>query len=161
MVDECQVILSSFAPADAAVLCDGDQDPEHRRWFDFPTEFRPSNEHSLNVIARWNQERLEGKRFPFAVRDAVTNELLGGCELRPLERTTANVAYWTYRTHRRRGVATRAVALLCVVAFEEFDFQRLEIVAHPDNVGSRNVAIRNGFTEVGLRNGFIVYLLSG
>ena len=160
MVDDCEVFLSVFVPDDAVVLCEGDHDPEHRRWFDFPTEFKPSNEHSLNVIARWNQERLEGKRFPFAVRDAVTNELLGGCELWPLERTTANVAYWTYPTHRRRGVATRAVALLRVVAFEEFGFQRLEIVAHPNNVGSKNIALRNGFTEVGVRNGFIVYSLS-
>ena len=161
MVDDGEVFLSVFVPADAAVLCDGDHDPEHSRWFDFPTEFKPSNEHSLNVIARWNQERLEGKRFPFAVRDAVTNQLLGGCELRPLERTTANVAYWTYPAHRRRGVATRAVALLRVVAFNEFGFQRLELVAHPDNVGSTKVALRNGFTEVGVRNDFIVYSLSG
>ncbi|HKE56685.1 MAG TPA: GNAT family N-acetyltransferase [Pyrinomonadaceae bacterium] len=161
MVHDGGVLLSLFVPADAAVLCDGDHDPEHRRWFDFPADFRPSNEHSLNVIARWNQERLEGKRFPFAVRDAVTGELLAGCELRPLKRNAANVAYWTYPTHRRRGVAMRAVALLCVLAFEEFRFQRLEIVAHPDNVGSTKVALRNGFTEVGVRDGLIVYSMSG
>jgi RimJ/RimL family protein N-acetyltransferase len=154
-----KVSLGLFVPADATVLCAGDQDPEHRRWFDFPPDFRPSIEHSLNVITRWQQERIEGKRFTFAIRDSVTDQLLGGCELRPLDGTTANVSYWTYPTHRRRGVATRAVALLRGVAFEEFGFLRLDIVTHPDNVGSRQVALRNGFKEVGLREGCILYAL--
>jgi RimJ/RimL family protein N-acetyltransferase len=153
------VTLSLFAHNDAYTLCDGDRDPEHRLRFEFPDDFIPSLQHSKNVIARWEQERLAGKRFPFAVRDTATDEPLGGCELRPVDNEAANLSYWTYASHRRRGVASRAVALACAIAFEDMGFRRLEVVTDPDNVGSRRAAVRNGFKEVGMRQGRILHVI--
>jgi RimJ/RimL family protein N-acetyltransferase len=153
------VTLTFFARPDASVLCEADHDPEHRRRFDFPDTFVPSLEHSERAIARWEQERLAGKRFAFAVRSADTGVLLGGCELRPLGDETANLSYWTYPAHRRRGVASRAVALACDLAFERFGFRRLEVVTDPDNAGSRRVAVNNRFREAGEREGRILHIL--
>ncbi|MBZ5554913.1 MAG: GNAT family N-acetyltransferase [Acidobacteriia bacterium] len=153
------VTLSLFAHNDAHALCNGDRDPEHRRRFEFPGDFIPSLKHSENAIARWEQERLAGKRFPFAVRDTATDELLGGCELKPLDDEVANLSYWTYAAHRRRGVAARAIALACAIAFEDMGFRRLEVVTDPDNVGSRRAAVRNGFKEVGMREGRILHVV--
>jgi RimJ/RimL family protein N-acetyltransferase len=99
------VVLSQFHPADAAVLCEADRDPEHRRRFEIPEAFVPSLEHALAVIALRAQEHVDGTRYVFAVRDFATGTLLGGCELRPLGDGAANLSYWTYPPHRRRGVA--------------------------------------------------------
>src|SRR5215470_7513556 len=107
------VVLADFAAADAAAMRDVDGDPEHRRRFDFPDDFVPSLEHSLEVVARWQREGASGKRFAFAVRDAASGDLLGGCELKPLTSEVANLSYWTYPAHRRRGVASEAVARAC------------------------------------------------
>ena len=52
------VTLTFFASSDAAVLFEADGDAEHRRRFDFPDDFVPSLQHSENVIARWERERL-------------------------------------------------------------------------------------------------------
>src|SRR5262245_14686165 len=151
------VTLSLFRPGDAAVLRDGDHDPEHRRRFDFPDDFVPSLRHSQDVISRWEHERGANARFAFAVRDAETGELLGGCELLPLGKESANLSYWTYPTHRLRGVASRAVALVCQVAFQQFRFRRLEVVTDTDNSSSSRVALRNGFKDAGLRDGRVLY----
>src|SRR6185369_10816065 len=104
------------------------------RRFEFPETFVPSLEHSLAVVARWNQELEKQEAFRFAVRSVTDGELLGGC-----------------------GVASRAVALACTVAFEELGLQTIEIAADADNTFSRRVALRNGFVEVGTRNGQILY----
>lgn len=153
------VTLGSFTPGDAPVLREVDHDPEHRRRFDFPDDFAPSLEHSEAVIARWAEERRAGVRFPFAVRDATSGELLGGCELHPTGRGTANVSYWTHPLHRRRGIASEAVRQVCALAFAELGLRRIELEADPDNVGSHRVAVRNGFEEAGVRAGRIVYAL--
>ena len=84
------------------------------------------------MIAQWERKRAAGERFPFAVRDAGTGELLGGCELRPVGKGAASLAYWTYPAHRSRGVASRAVALACQVASEQLRFRQLEVVADPE-----------------------------
>ncbi len=153
------LILDTFVPADAPVLCAADHDPEHRRRFEFPDDFVPSLEHSRGVIARWAQERHAGVRFTFAVRDAASGTLLGGCELSPLGEGAANVSYWTYPPHRGRGIATQAVRRLCAIGFTDLGFRRIELSADHDNLASRRVAIRNGFREVGLRDGRMLYVL--
>jgi RimJ/RimL family protein N-acetyltransferase len=155
------VTLSLFAPEDAPVLRDADDDPEHRRRFEFPDGFVSSVQHSLEAISRWEHERILGTRFPFAVRDAATVTLLGGCEIRPLPSGAANLSYWTYPGHRGRGVASRAAALACRFAFEELGLTRVEILTDPDNVPSRRVALRNGFRAAGVRDGRVLYIADG
>ncbi len=123
------ICLTPFLPADAPILCDGDNDPELRRRFEIPAEFIPSLRHSHGVIARWQDERAAGTRFAFAVRNATSRELLGGVELQPREAQIGNLSYWTYPAHRERRVATRAVALACALAIEDLGLHWLG-VAH-------------------------------
>ena len=152
------VVLTSFVESDAPIMCDADRDAEIRRWFDFPAEFVPSLEHSREVIRRWDSECTAGTRFPFAVRSATRNELLGGCELRPADSGIANLSYWTYPPHGRRGVASRAVRLACDIAFDELGVRCLEVVVNPENTVSRAVAEATGFVKSGERDGRIVYV---
>src|SRR5437016_2328400 len=136
------VRLSLFLPSDAPALRAADDDPEHRRRFEFPDDFVPSLQHSLDVIAHWEREGIAGTRFAFPAREALSDTLLGGCEIKPLAAGAANLSYWTSPGHRRHGVATRAVALACPFAFEHLGLTRLEIVFDPDHAASRAVAVR-------------------
>jgi len=111
------------------------------------------------VIAGWERDRAEGTRYAFAVRDARTADLLGGCEIRPGEDGSGAVSYWTLPRWRRRGFATRAVLLACEVAFGDLGLERLEILTAEDNSPSRRVAMGAGFEEVGRRDGRIVHVL--
>ena len=152
------VTLSLFVAGNAPVLRAADDDPEHRRRFDVPDDFVSSLQHSLGVIARWEHERMAGARFRLAVRDAMSATLLGGCEISPRLTGTANLSYRTYPGHRGRRVASRAVALARRSAFEEFGLKRLEILADPNNTPPRRVALRNGFSEVGVLDGRILHI---
>lgn len=147
------VVLDSFQVHDAPELVSVDQDPEHRRRFPFPDGFVPSLKHSQSVIARWQEEGNAGTRLVYAVRDAMTGELLGGCELLPLDAETANLFYWTHPSHRSRGVASAAVQQVCAIAFQELGLTRLEVYADTDNLASHHVVRRNGFLDAGIRGG--------
>lgn len=59
------------------------------------------------------------------------------------------VGYWLAGDLVGRGIMTRAVATLVEHAFEEYALHRLEIRAAPENLRSRRVAERCGFTEEG------------
>ena len=153
------VILTPFTPQDAASLREVDEDHEHRRRFDVPDDFVPSLQHSERVIAGWERDRAEGTRYTFAVRDARTADLLGGCEIRPREDRSGALSYWTLPRYRRGGIATRAVLLACRVAFDGLALERLEILTDEDNGPSRRVAMGAGFEEVGRRDGRILHVL--
>ena len=151
------VMLTLFRTADASLMAEADGDPEIRRWFEFPPEFVPSIEHSKTVVSRWRAERTAG-RLPYAVRDAASGELLGGCELRPERSGTGGVSYWTYPAHRGKGVAARALRILCEIAFCEMGLRRLELLADPANTASRRVAASGAFTPAGKREDRLLFV---
>jgi RimJ/RimL family protein N-acetyltransferase len=153
------VVLDRFTPDDAAALREVDGDPEHRRRFGFPDGFVPSLEHARAVVARWEEERRAGVRIPFAVRDAATGALLGGCELHSMAGDEAEVSYWTHPRHRGRGVASAALRRVCAWAVARAGVRRLHLEADADNLPSRRVALRCGFREVGEAGGRVRYVL--
>jgi len=59
------------------------------------------------------------------------------------------MSYWTFPVFRRRGLATRAVVLVIRYAFDTLGVAEIEVEIEPDNVASRGVAERAGFTPAG------------
>jgi RimJ/RimL family protein N-acetyltransferase len=83
-----------------------------------------------------------GEACPFAIVDAGSGELFGAIEVRPADGT---IGYWVAAAARGRGVATRALRLVC-----EWRQERpLRLVTHPRNVASQRVAEKAGFRCVG------------
>jgi ribosomal-protein-alanine N-acetyltransferase len=64
-------------------------------------------------------------------------------------REHAEVGYWLLEPARGRGVARRAVALLCDWAFATCAIDDLELATLPGNVASEKVASACGFREAG------------
>ena len=65
------------------------------------------------------------------------------------ERGDAEVGYWLGVAGRGRGLARRAVALICDWAFQSLGLQRLHLMADLDNEASQAVALACGFVLVG------------
>lgn len=93
-------------------------------------------------------------RRRFAVRAAQVpgRHLIGGCEVRLRAGDLAEVSYWTFPEHRRRGYATRATRLLCGWAFGELGVRRMEAHVDDDNVASIGVLRNAGFAATGRRD---------
>jgi len=77
---------------------------------------------------------------------------LGGCGLNHLDRANrrANLGYWVRTSTQRHGVATRATKLLADWAFDQTDFNRLEVVCSVRNLASQRVAERAGARKEGV-----------
>ncbi|HEX6682025.1 MAG TPA: GNAT family N-acetyltransferase [Candidatus Limnocylindrales bacterium] len=61
----------------------------------------------------------------------------------------AEVGYRIGRDFAGRGLATEAVASVCRLARTEYGLKRLRATTSPDNLASRAVLLRNGFTFLG------------
>ena len=87
-----------------------------------------------------------GEHYAFAVRDATSGALLGGCGLNQINRAhrSANLGYWVRATCQRHGIAVAAARLVARFGFAELGLLRIEIVTLPDNLASRRVAEKLG-----------------
>lgn len=67
---------------------------------------------------------------------------------------SAELGYWLAEEHWGRGVMTEAVRQICREAFDRFDILRIFAEPFADNLGSRRVLEKAGFTCEGtMRNG--------
>jgi RimJ/RimL family protein N-acetyltransferase len=64
-------------------------------------------------------------------------------------RERAEVGYWLLEPARGRGVARRAVALLCDWAFARCELDELDLTTLPGNIASEKVALACGFHAEG------------
>jgi RimJ/RimL family protein N-acetyltransferase len=85
-----------------------------------------------------------------AIADADSLDLLGNIALvfLPGSKKSGEIMYWLAPAARGRGIATRAVGLLCHWAFGAFDMDRIVLTTHPENERSQAVARRAGFWRV-------------
>lgn len=86
----------------------------------------------------------EGTGCPFVIEDAESGALLGAIDLRP---QSGSIGYWIAARARNRGLATRALRLLC-----DWHTERpVWLMTHPENTASQRVAEKAGFRRLGLR----------
>jgi RimJ/RimL family protein N-acetyltransferase len=142
------VVLDAFQPEDADSHLAGEDEEQARRFGWFPRRSTLAGVRA--TIARWHDQwSTQGPVRAFALRPADSEELVGGCELRLGDGGSASMSYWTFPVFRQHGLATRAVVLVTRYAFDTLGVTEIEVEIEPDNVASRRVAQRAGFTTAG------------
>jgi RimJ/RimL family protein N-acetyltransferase len=103
-------------------------------------------------LARYEQGRLDGTREAFAILDAVDGSFLGFGVAPEIDReeATLELGYVVAPSARGRGVATAALRLLTDWAFAEAGALRIELLISVDNVASKHVAERCGYSREGV-----------
>jgi RimJ/RimL family protein N-acetyltransferase len=142
------VTLRPGRAEDAGALVAACQDPEIPRWTRVPSPYARAD--ALRFLTGVMAEAESGAAAGLAAVDA-GGALLGSFGVVTIDRHrgVGEVGYWVAREARGRGVAARAVRLLCAWALCDLGLQRLEIVSHRDNAASIRVAERAGFTATG------------
>jgi RimJ/RimL family protein N-acetyltransferase len=143
------VVLDGHRLSDVAAHVAGEDEEQARRFGWYPARSTP--ERVRAAFIRWRRSwRRGGRRRTFAVRDGASGELAGGCEVRLKGDGIAHVSYWTFPPFRGRGLASRAVRLVCAYAFAHLGVERIELYVETDNLASRGVARKAGFVEEGV-----------
>lgn len=138
------VLLDGHTDADVASHVNGEDDETARRFGWWPN--RSTADSVRRTYREWDRAWASGgSPRAFAVREAHTGALVGGCELRIQQDGSGHVSYWTNSTFRRRGYSTRALQLLYGYA-ESIGVSCLESHVAMGNVASRAVSERAGFT---------------
>src|SRR4051794_4288775 len=140
------VTLRAFRLDDAPTVSAACQDPDIPRFTHVPYDYseRDAREFIAGTLGPGRDERS------FAIVGAGDDVLLGALGFRLPHPGTGEIGYWVAAEARGRGVATRAVRLICESAFAELDIARMQLLAHVENTASHRLAERCGFTREGV-----------
>lgn len=144
-----ELVLRPMVEADVPAVVEACQDPDIPRFTTVPSPYGEAE--GRGYLEHCDREWSEGTGAPFLVVDAGTDQLVGSVGLMGLadEGASCAIGYWIAAPARGRGVATRAVRVVTRAALVG-GAQRIELKAMTDNVGSRLVAERVGYTLEGV-----------
>ena len=124
-------------------------DPSVRHWMLWDDEAPDQAEARAN-IARSEEAWAEGSHAVFRIVDRATDRLVGGVSLQLLPHDVAELSYFLHTEARGRGLATRAVRLVCRWGFDTVGLHRIFLRCQPANTASIALAERCGFQREGL-----------
>ena len=120
----------------------------------------PSLERTRGFLEAGAKGWVDGAQLPVAIAVPADGgwRLVGSAGLR-IDRflRSGEIGYWIDAAYEGRGLVTRAVTTLVDAGFRQYGLGRLTIGAIVDNVRSRAVAERLGFTEEGILRGAIPF----
>lgn len=100
-------------------------------------------------LKRTQREDADG----FVVCLRTTDQIIGVINLNDIVRgsfMSANLSYYIDSGHQRRGYMTEALEHVIRLSFEVFGLHRLEAAIQPDNLPSKELIKRCGFTMEGV-----------
>jgi ribosomal-protein-serine acetyltransferase len=150
--DDAALVLRTTAVADAHFAL---VEANYRRlapWFPDAFQEPPVREETLANLKEAGQAWADGVLLPLsiALKDGDDWRLVGWAqlEIKP-EMRSGEVGYWLDADYVGRGLVTRAVTAILDHAFGSLGLERIGLHATADNVRSRSVAERLGFTLEG------------
>jgi ribosomal-protein-alanine N-acetyltransferase len=122
----------------------------HRIWRNLTNRFPHPYEHADAVawVAGANLQPENAQHFAIVVDDEVFGSV-GFERLQDLHTRTAEIGYWIGEPFWGRGIATRALTAATTLAFEDFDFVRLQAGVLEWNPASCRVLEKVGYTLEG------------
>ncbi|MBC7877976.1 MAG: GNAT family N-acetyltransferase [Anaerolineales bacterium] len=120
-------------------------------WMSWANE-QYTSEVAANFITITRAQWSNGGMYAFAISDAKTGKILGGCSLSHIHPIYhfCNLGYWVRTSRHGEGIAGRATKLIAQFAFEKVKLIRTEIVIAVGNEPSKRVAEKVGAHYEGL-----------
>jgi RimJ/RimL family protein N-acetyltransferase len=114
-------------------------------WMSWASE-KYTSETALNFITLTRAYWSNGSLYAFAITDAKTGGLIGGCSLSHIHPVYhfCNLGYWVRTSRQGEGIAGRAAQLAARFAFEKVKLIRAEVVIAVGNDASKRVAEKIG-----------------
>ena len=108
-----------------------------------------SVEDELRFMKEMMTLEIENKARIYAIYEE--NQLIGTVDIHKIDAQnhTGEIGYWLSQHATGQGVMTKAVRLLCDLAFNDLLLNRLEICAQKENKASQRVAEKVGFRFIG------------
>lgn len=140
-----RLALREWEPSMAAALCALSQDPENRRFL--PDEVFATPQAAGNAIASLLQNRKTGEGPQVLAVLQKDGPLVGHVELCPLEGTADwEIGYHIGAPWRGRGYAAEALGAFLPAILPEMGLRAVYGICREDNVPSRRVMERCGFS---------------
>jgi RimJ/RimL family protein N-acetyltransferase len=154
-LDDGVVRLRLMVEADVPAVVAAVQDPEIPRWTRVPSPYGAQDARQFQRAVSTGVQ--SGTDLAALIVSVDGGDVLGAVGIHGIDPDSArcSAGYWVAAPERGRGVAARALGVLCRYAFDALGAERIELWIEPANAPSLRVAEAVGFHREGLLRSFM------
>ncbi|MCB0192055.1 MAG: GNAT family N-acetyltransferase [Anaerolineae bacterium] len=145
-----RLLLREYRAEDLAAIYNYQTHPAYLRYAPWSQRHKKDVQNFLHNLIEWQNEQPRIK-FQLAIELRSNQELLGSCGLRKTRDTAfeAELGYEIDPHHWGEGYATESVRAILKYGFDDLQLHRVFASIIADNLGSRRVVEKLGFTYEG------------
>lgn len=104
------------------------------------------------LFKEWISEESEAKSFSFFIKDITKNTLIGLVNVKNIDNTIkkCEIGYFISEKYAGKGLVSKFTSEVVTYCFSELLMNKIFLRIAPENIGSQNVAIKNGFKKEGV-----------
>lgn len=135
-----------------AVLETFDELHQFMHWAQEKPSIDDSEEHVRLAAANWILKRNEEPYLPLFMFDKKTNQFVGGTGYHHYDWIVPCIetGYWIRKTYTGQGLMTEAINAITQYAFKQLGVKRITITCDIDNLRSKKIPERLGYTLEGV-----------
>src|SRR3990167_2624507 len=124
-------------------------------WANHQPDFQETEKLAKEAADNWVAKKNDEPYLQLVILDRNTNEFIGGTGFHHYNWNIPSIetGYWIRKSKSGHGYMTEATNAVTQYAFKQLHVKRISLTCDPDNIKSKNIAERLGYTlEGGLKN---------
>lgn len=162
-IETNRLLLRSFEPEDRRNVFAGLSHPEVIKYYGI--HYNSLEAAQAQMVWFEELEKNETGKW-FAICSSDNQNFYGAAGLNNIkkEHKRAEIGFWLLPSYWRQGIITEALPLICTYAFRQLDVHRIEGFVESENISSKNIFKKLGFTHEGtltdyeIKNGSFISL---
>ncbi|QIK69900.1 GNAT family N-acetyltransferase [Erysipelothrix sp. HDW6C] len=148
-IETNRLLLRALNPSDAADMYEYASDAETTYYLSFDAhQSIQDSEYAIREIFMKRPENESPESFAIVLKDS--GKMIGTCDFwKVAGDETYEMGYILNKSYWGKGIMSEAARAVLKFAFNDFGVRRMVLRHHADNVGSRKVAIKQGFVYEG------------
>lgn len=142
---------SDGAVINQAILESFDELHHWMEWCDHVPALEESQKYAKEAAQNWIDKKNDEPYLQLVILDINTNEFIGGTSFHHYNWSIPSVetGYWIRKSKSGNGYMTEATNAITQYAFKQLQVKRISLTCDPDNIKSKNIAERLGYTLEG------------
>ena len=146
--------LRPLVEADRDTMIPYLNDPEVHKWMQIPNPFEEKDLH--DQLKKWKERLAGGHGINWVIELAGVPQGTIACHHTDWELKRTEIGYMAFPPSRGKGLIPNVLRLLTEFLFDEYGFERVEVLTDIRNLPSQRAALKAGFTFEGqLRRNYL------
>ena len=120
-------------------------------WAVHKPNFEETEKYAREASENWSLKKNDEPYLQLVILDKQTNEFIGATSFHHYnwEIPSLETGYWVRKSKSGNGYVTEAINAITQYAFKQLQAKRISLTCDPDNIKSKNIAERLGYTLEG------------